>query len=49
MARKFDAISDVTPLKESWRLRVRVVRLWAKPGFEQKDITNSLEMVLIDE
>ena len=49
MARKFDAVSDITPLKESWRLRVRIVRLWVMPGFEQKDTTNSLEMILIDE
>jgi hypothetical protein len=39
----------VSPGKESWRLKVRVLRLWSVASFMRPDQVNSIEMVLIDE
>ena len=48
MTRHFDAISNITPVKESWRVKVRTVSLWSMLGYERKDTINSLELVLAD-
>jgi hypothetical protein len=45
----FDMLGPVSPGKESWRFKVRVLRLWSVASFMRPDQVNSLEMVLIDE
>ncbi|KAL2941604.1 Beta-galactosidase 9 [Bienertia sinuspersici] len=42
-------ISDITPLKESWKIKVRIIRLWYQPDYNNPNITGSIEMVLVDE
>ncbi|KAK2445649.1 replication protein A 70 kDa DNA-binding subunit [Trifolium repens] len=45
----FDMLGPVSPGKESWRFKVRVLRLWSVASFMRPDQVNSLKMVLIDE
>ncbi|RYR61416.1 hypothetical protein Ahy_A04g018588 [Arachis hypogaea] len=44
-----DRISKLHPPREVWRLRVRVLRLWVVHSFENHDVPNSMEMILVDE
>jgi hypothetical protein len=45
----FDSVSAVSPGREGWRLKVRVLRLWEVPIFLNPEQPNSIEMVLIDD
>jgi len=45
----FDSVGDVKIGRDSWRLRVRVLRLWRVPSFKNPEQAISLEMVLVDE
>jgi hypothetical protein len=45
----FHSVSEIAAGKDGWRIRVRVLRMWEVPTFMKPDVTNSLEMVLIDE
>jgi hypothetical protein len=45
----FDMIGSVSPGRESWRFKVRVLRLWSVSSFMKPNQANSIEMVLIDE
>jgi hypothetical protein len=45
----FDMVGTVCPGRESWRSKVRVLRVWNLYSFLKPDTVNSLEMVLIDE
>ncbi|WJX62061.1 hypothetical protein P8452_47097 [Trifolium repens] len=45
----FDMLGSVSPGRESWRFKVRVLRLWTVSSFMKPDQANSIEMVLIDE
>jgi hypothetical protein len=49
MTTPFDMLGSVSPGKETWRIKVRVLRLWTASSFMKPDQPNSLEMVLIDE
>ncbi|KAL2933250.1 Eukaryotic translation initiation factor 3 subunit I [Bienertia sinuspersici] len=42
-------ILGITTLKESWKIKVRIVRLWYQPDYNNLNITGSIEMVLVDE
>jgi hypothetical protein len=46
---KFDAIADIVPGNENFRIKVRVARVWKGPAFLNPSESVSLEMVLIDE
>jgi len=48
MAPKIDLISDISPFKENWNIRVRVVRLWFVRDMKKDQLPFSLEMVLMD-
>ncbi|AES65761.1 replication protein A 70 kDa DNA-binding subunit B [Medicago truncatula] len=48
MAPKIDLISDISPSKENWNIRVRVVRLWFVRDMKKDQLPYSLEMVLMD-
>ncbi|XP_057747815.1 replication protein A 70 kDa DNA-binding subunit C-like [Arachis stenosperma] len=45
----FDMISKMHPLREAWRLKVRVLRFWVIPSFGNHEVPNSMEMILLDE
>ncbi|GAU39036.1 hypothetical protein TSUD_59920 [Trifolium subterraneum] len=45
----FDALSSVVVGRDSWRFKVRVVRMWTVSSFLKLDQVNSIEMVLIDD
>lgn len=45
----FDRVCNIAPGREAWRIKVRVLRIWAVPNFINPERTNSLEMVLLDE
>jgi hypothetical protein len=48
MAPKIDLISDISPSKENWNIRVRVVSLWFVRDMKKDQLPYSLEMVLMD-
>jgi hypothetical protein len=45
----FDSLCDAVPVKNSWRFRVQVARLWTVSEFWSVDQINSIEMVLNDD
>ncbi|RYQ82784.1 hypothetical protein Ahy_B10g101352 [Arachis hypogaea] len=45
----FDMISKMHPPREAWRLKVRILRLWVVPSFDNHEVPNSMEMILLDE
>jgi hypothetical protein len=47
--KKIDRLADISPEKDSWRIIVRVIRMWKVPAFQKPAETYTLEMVLIDE
>jgi hypothetical protein len=47
--RNFDYLAEVVPGRESWRIKVRVLRMWKVPSFLNPSESNSIEMVLVDE
>jgi hypothetical protein len=49
MEKGLDCLADIVPGRETWRIKVRVLRMWEVPSFLKPDETNSLEMVLIDQ
>ena len=49
MARRYDFVGDVTPAKETWRIKARIIRLWKVPVYGSIDQTNTIEFVLQDE
>ncbi|XP_061353924.1 uncharacterized protein LOC133298613 [Gastrolobium bilobum] len=46
---KYDFLKDVSPVKEDWRIKVKVVRAWKVPNFQRKDQDDNVGMVLLDE
>ncbi|GAU17156.1 hypothetical protein TSUD_177860 [Trifolium subterraneum] len=49
VGKRFDAVADILPGKESLCIMVRVLRLWTIPTFLCPSETSSIEMVLLDE
>lgn len=49
MEKSFDALSEIAPGRLTWKIKVRLVRLWEVPTFLKPDQANSLEMVLVDD
>ncbi|XP_056698658.1 uncharacterized protein [Spinacia oleracea] len=49
MAHSITMLSDITPLKENWKIKVRIIQLWEKPDYYKKTEIKAIEMVLIDE
>ncbi|AES74807.1 hypothetical protein MTR_6g013350 [Medicago truncatula] len=47
MTPKIDLISDISPSKENWNSRIRVVRLWFVRDMKKDQLPYSLKMVLI--
>ncbi|XP_061354913.1 uncharacterized protein LOC133299465 [Gastrolobium bilobum] len=49
MFSKYDFLKDVSPAKEDWRIKVKVVRAWKVPNFQRNNFYDNVEMVLMDE
>ncbi|KAL2906391.1 Adenine phosphoribosyltransferase, partial [Bienertia sinuspersici] len=45
----YSMLSDITPEKESWKIKVRIIRLWYQPAYNNPNVTESLELVLVDQ
>ena len=45
---RIDFVQDLSLVKESWKIKVRIIGLW-RPSYNNKEITNSLELVLLDD
>ena len=48
MATTFDSVLDISPIKQTWRIVVHVIRLWTTLGLNYRGEVNSMEMVLED-
>lgn len=49
MALPVTMLNDLTPGKENWKIRVRLLRVWDAPDYYKPEKPGSLEVVLIDE
>ena len=49
MAGPINFIADLTPSKDEWTIKVRVIRLWKQPNFLQPELGDNVELVLLDE
>ena len=51
MAARYDLVRDVNEGSENkvWRLKVRIIRLWTVPIFNDRHVKPMLEMVVLDE
>ncbi|XP_056687828.1 replication protein A 70 kDa DNA-binding subunit B-like [Spinacia oleracea] len=49
MSHSMNMISDITPLKENWKIKVKIIRIWEKPDYYNKTEIKAIEMVLVDE
>lgn len=49
MAEVYNFIEDIAPMKESMTIKIRVIRLWKPPSFNNPNVDGSIEMVLLDE
>ncbi|XP_072084336.1 replication protein A 70 kDa DNA-binding subunit D [Arachis hypogaea] len=46
---QYDLLEMIAPPKESWKIHVRVIRLWSLPKFKDPKSSSSIEMVLMNE
>lgn len=49
MAKTYDLVGDISPMKDLWNIRVRAVQMWKPPSIDNPNVTASIEMVLMDE
>ena len=49
MARPINFIADLTPSKDEWKIKVRVIQLWKQPNFLQPKLGDNVELVPLDE
>lgn len=49
MATQHNLLADINPVKETWKIKVRIIKLWKIPSFHNSEETNSIEMILMDE
>ncbi|MED6210920.1 hypothetical protein PIB30_068651 [Stylosanthes scabra] len=49
MRTPMNIINQINPDKETWHMKVRVVRLWMLPTFNGNLLPNSMELILVDE
>ncbi|KAL2941879.1 Replication protein A 70 kDa DNA-binding subunit, partial [Bienertia sinuspersici] len=49
MSQSFNMINDLTPINENWRIKVRIIRLWKVPNYNNPNVVDSIELVLVDE
>jgi hypothetical protein len=49
MEKSLDSLNEIVPGRLTWRIKVRVVRMWEVPTFLKMNQANSLELVLLDQ
>ncbi|KAJ1400825.1 hypothetical protein SESBI_29261 [Sesbania bispinosa] len=49
MAGVYDEVQNIIPGRQNWKLKVRVVRVWAMYPVDEPSRTFSVEMVLVDQ
>nr|ABD83325.1 Fgenesh protein 114 [Beta vulgaris] len=49
MAQGYDCIGAINPIKDSWSIKIRIVRLWKTPSFANPNEDGSIEMIFLDE
>ncbi|KAL2905027.1 Replication protein A 70 kDa DNA-binding subunit [Bienertia sinuspersici] len=49
MAQSINMINDLTPINENWRIKIRIIRLWEVPNYNNPNVVDSIELVLVDE
>ncbi|XP_021734893.1 replication protein A 70 kDa DNA-binding subunit B-like [Chenopodium quinoa] len=45
----YTMLNYITPLKENWKIKVRIVRVWYVPDYNKPEKIGSIEFVLVDE
>nr|XP_043620104.1 replication protein A 70 kDa DNA-binding subunit-like [Erigeron canadensis] len=48
MERGYSLLSEISDVKDTWRIKVHVGRMWTQPGWKKDIKEGSLEMILID-
>ncbi|XP_057436431.1 uncharacterized protein LOC130743368 [Lotus japonicus] len=48
MASQFDDVINLRPGKETWRMLVKIIRIWYSQGYTNSKLPLSLEMVVMD-
>ncbi|KAL2898322.1 Replication factor A protein 1 [Bienertia sinuspersici] len=49
MATEYNFIHEITPLRENMTIKVRIIRLWKPPNYNNPSEDGSIEMVFLDE
>lgn len=49
MATTITPINELSPSKDEWTIKVRVIRLWKPPNFYKPTLGDNIELVLLDE
>ncbi|KAL2932045.1 Replication protein A 70 kDa DNA-binding subunit C, partial [Bienertia sinuspersici] len=49
MAQSINMINDLTPINEIWKIKVRIILLWEVPNYNNPNVVDSIELVLVDE
>ncbi|KAL2942787.1 Replication protein A 70 kDa DNA-binding subunit B [Bienertia sinuspersici] len=49
MAQSINMINDLTPINENWKTKLRIIRLLEVPKYNNPNVVDSIELVLVDE
>ncbi|KAL2941017.1 Replication protein A 70 kDa DNA-binding subunit E [Bienertia sinuspersici] len=49
MAQSINMINDLIPINEIWKIKVRIILLWGVPNYNNPNVVDSIELVLVDE
>ncbi|KAL2899473.1 Replication protein A 70 kDa DNA-binding subunit D [Bienertia sinuspersici] len=49
MAQSINMINDLTPINKNWKIKVRIIRLWEVPNYNNPNVVDSIELGLVDE
>jgi len=45
----YDSVASITAEKKTWRIQVKIIRMWTIPGLPNSRQPFSVEMVLMDD
>ncbi|KAL2928550.1 Nuclear factor of activated T-cells cytoplasmic 3 [Bienertia sinuspersici] len=49
MAQSINMINDPTPINEIWKIKVKIILLLEVPNYNNPNVVDSIEFVLVDE
>lgn len=49
MDRKYDFVKDVSPTKQTQKIKIVVIRVWKVARFNNSGAFNSIEVIFVDE